>query len=251
VNAADAMPEGGRVTVTTAAKDFGREALLIHPLLTPGSYVILTVADSGSGIADDIREKIFDPFFTTKEQGKGTGLGLAMVYGIVKEHKGVVTVASQVGKGTTFEVYVPASLICLIPPSGRSEAPAPERGSVLVIDDQSDILAFVSETIQSVGYKVISVDNAVYALQLFKEKADEIALVITDIFMPVIDGRDLIRNFKSIKPSVKIIAMSGYQVEIFVRQDLPIDDFLRKPFDGIELIQKVNKIVRPYKSLLA
>jgi len=251
VNAADAMPEGGRVMVKTAAKDLGRETLLIHPLLTPGTYVILTVMDSGSGISDDIREKIFDPFFTTKEQGKGTGLGLAMVYGIVKEHKGVVTVASQVGKGTTFEVYVPASLICLIPPSGRFEAPAPERGSVLVIDDQSDVLAFVSETIQSVGYKVISVDNAVFALQLFKEKADEIALVITDIFMPVIDGRDLIRNFKSIKPSVKIIAMSGYQIEIFARQDLPLDDFLRKPFDGIELVKKVNKIVRPYKSLLA
>jgi CheY-like chemotaxis protein len=235
----------------TAVKEFGREASLIHPLLVPGAFVILSVADTGSGIPDDIRERIFDPFFTTKEQGKGTGLGLAMVYGIVKEHRGVVTVSSQVGKGTTFLVYVPASPIGRVVQPLAPESSEQETGSILVIDDQSEMLTFVSETIQAFGHKVISADSSVYALQVFKERADEIALVISDIFMPVIDGRDLIRNFKSIKPSLKVIAMSGYQIESFVRKDLPIDDFLQKPFDGIELIRRINKVIRPYKSLLS
>jgi PAS domain S-box-containing protein len=250
VNAADAMPEGGTVKVTTAAKTFGREAAQIHPLLAPGSYVILSVTDSGTGISAAIKNKIFDPFFTTKEQGKGTGLGLAMVYGIVKDHKGAVTVASQVGKWTTFQVYIPSAPGWQPVQPAIPESPQPVAGKVLIVEDESDTLKFVSETVQSFGYSVISEVDAVRALQIFKERSDEIALVISDIFMPAIDGRDLIKNFKAIKPSVKVIAMSGYQIEDFVRQDIPLDDFLRKPFDGIDLIRKVNRMVRP-KSLLS
>jgi signal transduction histidine kinase/CheY-like chemotaxis protein len=250
VNAADAMPEGGAVKVTTAAKTFGREAAQIHPLLAPGSYVILSVTDSGTGISAAIKNKIFDPFFTTKEQGKGTGLGLAMVYGIVKDHKGAVTVASQVGKWTMFQVYIPSAPGWQPVQPALPESSQPITGKVLVVEDESDTLKFVSETVQSFGYSVISEGNAVRALQIFKERSDEIALVISDIFMPAIDGRDLIKSVKSIKPSVKVIAMSGYQIEDFVRQDIAVDDFLRKPFDGIDLIRKVNKLVRP-KSLLS
>jgi len=250
VNAADAMPEGGTVKMTTAAKTFRREAAQIHPLLAPGSYVILSVTDSGTGISAAIKNKIFDPFFTTKEQGKGTGLGLAMVYGIVKDHKGAVTVASQVGKWTTFQVYIPSAPGWQPVQPAIPESPQPVAGKVLIVEDESDTLKFVSETVQSFGYSVISEGDAVRALQIFKERSDEIALVISDIFMPAIDGRDLIKNFKAIKPSVKVIAMSGYQIEDFVRQDIPLDDFLRKPFDGIDLIRKVNRMVRP-KSLLS
>ena len=250
VNAADAMPEGGTVKVKTAAKTFGREASQIHPLLTMGPYVILSVTDSGIGIAAGIQNKIFDPFFTTKEQGKGTGLGLAMVYGIVKDHKGAVTVASQVGKWTTFQVYIPSVPGWQPVQPALPDSPQPATGTVLIVEDESDTLKFVSDTVQSFGYSVISEGDAVRALQIFKERSDEIALVISDIFMPAIDGRDLIKNFKAIKPSVKVIVMSGYQIEDFVRQDIPLDDFLRKPFDGIDLIRKVNKLVRP-KSLLS
>ena len=250
VNAADAMPEGGTVKVVTSAKAFGREAAHIHPLLAPGSYVILSVTDSGTGISAAIQHKIFDPFFTTKEQGKGTGLGLAMVYGIVKDHKGAVTVASQVGKWTMFQVYIPSAPGWQPAQPAFPESPQPATGTVLIVEDEIETLKFVSETVQSFGYAVISEGDAVRALQVFKERSDEIALVISDIFMPSIDGRDLIKNFKAIKPSVKVIAMSGYQIEDFVRQDIPLDDFLRKPFDGIDLIRKVNKLVRP-KSLLS
>jgi PAS domain S-box-containing protein len=251
VNAADAMPAGGSVTIATVARTFGHEAAYIHPLLAPGSYVILSVTDSGAGISDDVRDKIFDPFFTTKDKGKGTGLGLAMVYSIVKEHKGAVTVDSQLGKWTTFRVYIPAAPAPQIVRPVHAAVHQPEAGSVLIVEDEIDTLNFVRETIESFGYTVISEDNAIRAMQIFKEKADEIALVISDIFMPVIDGRDLIRNLKAIKPSVKVIAMSAYQIEDFVRQDIPVNDFLRKPFGGIELMSKVNRLMRPYKSLLS
>ena len=252
VNAADAMPAGGVVKVTTAAKTFGAEAAQVHPLLAPGTYVILGVSDSGSGIPEDVREKIFDPFFTTKGLEKGTGLGLAMVYSIVKDHKGAVTVDSTVGKGATFHVYIPAVPIQTVWTVPEAYYRQPEKGGVLVVEDERDTLSFVSETIESFGYTVTAEDNAIRALKFFKEHADGIALVITDIFMPVIDGRDLIKNLKAIKPSVKVIAMSTYQIEDFVRQDIMgVDEFLRKPFGGIELMSKVNKLIMPYRSLLS
>jgi PAS domain S-box-containing protein len=250
VNAADAMPSGGTIKVATTVRKFGHEAAIIHPLLVPGSYVILRVTDSGTGIPDDVKDKIFDPFFTTKEQGKGTGLGLAMVYGIVKEHKGAVTLSTQVGRGTTFEVYIPAAPVA--PASQPSEsAPKPASGTVMIVDDEEETLRFVRDTVESFGYKVIAVGNAIQALQIFREKSGEIDLVITDIFMPVIDGRDMIRNVKAIKPSVKVLAMSGYQIEEFVRNDIPVDAFLGKPFGGIELMSRVNKLMQPNKSLFS
>jgi two-component system, cell cycle sensor histidine kinase and response regulator CckA len=249
VNAGDAMPSGGRITVKTDASEIGREATQIHPLLAPGPYVILTVSDTGTGISDDIRNKIFDPFFTTKEHGKGTGLGLAMVYGIVKDHKGVITVETQSGKGTTFNVYLPASHVGLPSRSLICDFGEMAKGTVLVIDDHKEMLSFVSETVESLGYIVKSANNAIFALQLFKESAAEIGLVITDIFMPLIDGRDVVKNIKSIKPSTKVIAMSGYQIEEFVQQDSPVDIFLRKPFGKIELIAAIYKLMQPSRSI--
>ncbi|MDP2157152.1 MAG: ATP-binding protein [Nitrospirota bacterium] len=249
VNAGDAMPSGGIVTVKTAARELGREASFIHPLLAPGLYVILTVSDTGIGIPEDIRDRIFDPFFTTKVQGKGTGLGLAMVYGIVKEHKGVITVESQSGKGTAFNVFIPASKVQFPAQSLFSDFSETARGSVLVIDDHKEMLSFVSETVEALGFTVKSTNNAIFALQMFKENAADIALVITDIFMPLIDGRDLVKNMKSFKPSVKVIAMSGYQIEDFVRQDSPVDAFLRKPFGKIELIAAIHRLMQPSRSV--
>lgn len=249
VNAGDAMPSGGVLTVRTYSREIGSEASFIHPLLAPGLYVILTVSDTGTGIPEDIRDRIFDPFFTTKAQGKGTGLGLAMVYGIVKEHKGVITVESQTGKGTAFNVFIPASNVRLPAQSLFSDFNETARGSALVIDDHKEMLSFVSETVESLGFTVKSTNNAIFALQIFKENAADIALVITDIFMPLIDGRDLVKNIKSVKPSVKVIAMSGYQIEDFVRQDSPVDAFLRKPFGKIELIAAIHRLMQPSRSV--
>jgi len=245
VNAGDAMPSGGVVTVKTDFREIGREASYIHPLLTSGPYEILTVSDTGIGIPDNIRDKIFDPFFTTKEQGKGTGLGLAMVYGIVKEHKGVITVASVPGKGTSFNIYIPASQVQLPSWSSFSDFNETAKGSILIIDDDMEMLSFVSETVQSLGYTVKSSNNALFALQMFKENSADIVLVITDIFMPLIDGRELVKNMKSINSSIKVIAMSGYQIEDFVRQDSPVDAFLCKPFGKTELIAAIQRLMQP------
>lgn len=248
VNAGDAMPSGGLVTVNTYARELGSEASFIHPLLTPGPYVILTISDTGTGIPEHIRDKIFDPFFTTKEKGKGTGLGLAMVYGIVQDHRGVITVETHPGKGTTFNVYLPASIMGLADEPLMTYLGETAKGSVMVIDDNKEILSFVTDTVSSLGYQVKSTSNAILALQMFRENAADIVLVISDIFMPLIDGRDLIKNFKSHNPSIKVIAMSGYQIESFVRLDIPIDAFLRKPFGKIELIAAVHKLMQPSRS---
>jgi PAS domain S-box-containing protein len=249
VNASDAMTPGGVIRIETSFREIGYEAPTVHPMLVPGRYVILRVSDTGTGIPEEVMDKIYDPFFTTKEKGKGTGLGLAMVYGIVKEHGGVISASSQVGKGTTFEIYLPAESdvrehVYLAPRS-----PAEEKRGVMVVDDNKDMLQFVSETIRAFGYEVIAVNNAISALHIFREKADEISLIVTDIFMPVIDGRDLIRHFKSIKPSIKVIAISGYQLDSVVRQNAGIDDFIKKPFSGVELMSRVHKLIPPFTSL--
>ncbi len=249
VNAGDSMPSGGMINVKTAFREIGVEASTIHPLLVPKAYLELTISDTGTGIPDNIRNRIFDPFFTTKDRGKGTGLGLAMVYGIIKEHEGVITVAGRPGKGTAFTVYVPAAQAGQMAQTRPAESGENKKGGILVIEDNREMLLFVAETVKSLGYEVRSVNNAVVALQIFKEHSPDISLVITDIFMPLIDGRDLVKNIKSIKPSIKIISMSAYQIEEFVKQDSPVDAFLRKPFGRLELISEVNKLMQPSRYL--
>lgn len=243
VNSGDVMPKGGLITISTSAVDLGRNAGSIHPLLAPGKYVVLKLSDTGPGIPDEIRDKIFDPFFTTKETGKGTGLGLAMVYGIVKEHGGAINVQSQAGKGATFEIYLPASGK-LIP---RVERPfvssVAGREKILVVDDEEDILSFVKDVLESQGYKVVGTTNPVYALDLFKEIKDTIDLVISDIIMPLVNGRELIRHFKLINPSVKIMAISGYEGGTVDKKDKDINAFIRKPFEGIYLLTVVRRVL--------
>jgi len=243
VNAGDVMPTGGVVTVTTSTVTLGRNAGSVHPLLAPGKYVLLKISDTGPGIPEEIRDKIFDPFFTTKGPGKGTGLGLAMVYGIVKEHQGVIDVRTKLGRGATFEIYLPMSGK-LIP---RLERPFVSsmagREKVLVVDDEEDIVSFIKDVLESQGYKVLATTNPVYALDIFKEIKDTIDLVISDIIMPLVNGRELIRHFKLIKPSVRILAISGYEAGIIDKKDKDINAFIRKPFESIYLLSVVRRVL--------
>lgn len=243
VNAGDVMPNGGVITVATSSVDLERDAGSIHPLLAPGKYVVLKISDTGPGIPEEIRDKIFDPFFTTKGPGKGTGLGLAMVYGIVKEHQGVIDVRTKLGRGATFEIYLPMSGK-LIP---RLERPFVSsmagREKVLVVDDEEDIVSFIKDVLESQGYKVLATTNPVYALDIFKEIKDTIDLVISDIIMPLVNGRELIRHFKLIKPSVRILAISGYEAGIIDKKDKDINAFIRKPFEGIYLLSVVRRVL--------
>ncbi len=243
VNAGDAMPNGGLITISTATANLEKDASLVHPLLEPGRYVTLRISDTGTGIPDAIRDRIFDPFFTTKETGKGTGLGLAMVYGIVKEHRGVINVKSHVGKGTTFEIYLPASDKA-VQRAGKSPVYSMTgREKILVVDDEKDVLSFMKDVLEAQGYRVLVSDNPIYALDIFKQISDDIDLVVTDIVMPLVNGKDLIRSFKTIKPSVKMIAISGYDIWNIGKKDKDIDAYIRKPFEGIYLLSIVRRVL--------
>jgi two-component system cell cycle sensor histidine kinase/response regulator CckA len=243
VNAGDVMPSGGVITVATSSVDLQKDAASVHPLLVPGRYVVLKISDTGPGIPEEIRDKIFDPFFTTKGPGKGTGLGLAMVYGIVKEHQGVIDVRTKLGSGTTFAIYLPASGK-LVP---RLERPSVSsivgREKILVVDDEEDVVSFIKDVLEAQGYKVLATTNPVYALDLFKEIHDTIDLVISDIIMPLVNGRELIRHFKLIKPAVSILAISGYEAGTIDKNDRDINGFIRKPFEGIYLLTVVRRVL--------
>lgn len=242
VNAGDAMTKGGLLTITTTAADL-KDAPSVHPLLTPGKYVVLKISDTGTGIPDEIRDKIFDPFFTTKGAGKGTGLGLAMVYGIVKEHKGVINVISHPSKGTTFEIYLPASDKVVYKVERSYAYSRVGREKILVVDDEEDILSFIKDILGAQGYRVLVTNNPVYAQNIFGEIHDTIDLVITDIVMPLVNGRELVRNFKTIKPSVKMIAITGYDIWDTGKKDKDIDAYIRKPFEGVYLLSIVRQVL--------
>jgi CheY-like chemotaxis protein len=243
VNAGDVMPNGGVITVSTSLVELGKDAGSVHPLLGPGKHVVLRITDTGPGIPEAIRPRIFDPFFTTKAPGKGTGLGLAMVYGIVKDHGGTIDVRTAAGRGTTFEIHLPAS-DRLMPRLERPAAPpVAGREKVLVVDDEEDIASFIKDVLESQGYKVLATTNPVYALDIFKEIKDTIDLVISDIVMPLVNGRELIGHFKLIKPSVKVVAISGYEAGIIDKKDKDINAFIRKPFEGIYLLTVVRRVL--------
>ena len=241
VNAMDAMPDGGTIIIRTEFVEIERNNH-VHPLLSSGKYILIKVTDTGTGIPEEIKDKIFNPFFTTKGPGKGTGLGLAMVYGIVKEHKGVLNVKSKTGKGTTFEIYLPPSDAAIHEVVKTSNHLLTANARILVVDDEKDMLNFMKEIIEGAGYKLLAADNPYYALEIFGEVADNIDLVITDIVMPLMDGRKLIKHFKTFKPAIKAIAISGYDAARN-REDADIDAFISKPFEKDSLLSAIRKVL--------
>jgi len=165
-----------------------------------------------------------------------------MVYGIVKEHRGAINLESQVGKGTTFEIYLPVSTREL-PRIAKPQPAMNRRGTILVVDDDGDVLAFMKDTLESQGYHVIATDNAIYAQETFQKIAEEISLVITDIVMPLISGWELTKQFKIVKPAVKIIAVSGRDIWNIARGDRGVDAYITKPFTGLYLLTVVRKVI--------
>ncbi len=249
INAKDAMPDGGHVTITTRLTDIGEERTKFPSYIQPGRYVVLSFSDTGSGISPDIISKIFDPFFTTKEKGKGTGLGLATVYGIVKDHKGYISVSSQLTKGTTFEIYFPLSQRTVQPLLKPEMTVIEGDESILIVDDDNDVLNVLSDLLENHGYHVMPVDNALTAIDVFKANLTKIKLVVTDIVMPLVEGNDLIRILKNINPEIRILAISGYS-DTTVRDGREVDAFVRKPFDQTELLATVRRILDSGKKKL-
>jgi CheY-like chemotaxis protein len=245
VNARDAMPKGGKISITTEAIVVANGMPGIPPYIHPGEYIVLNVTDTGTGIPDDIVNKIFEPFFTTKEQGKGTGLGLSMVYGAIKEHQGYITVQSKLGVGTTFTVYLPVARS--MPAESVKPLSVPSvsgHETLFVIDDEEAILNAMKETLTSNGYKVFAMSDPSGAVGMFQKISQEIALVITDIVMPRVDGRELIQQIKSIKPEVKVLAISGYAKYVADKDEIKeVNGFLQKPFESPHLLSVVRRIL--------
>lgn len=243
VNARDAMPYGGIITVTSTVID-GRPGVAgVPPYIPAGRYVVLSVADTGVGIPEEIQRTIFEPFYTTKERGKGTGLGLAMVYGVVTEHKGFVTVTSKVNQGSTFTVYLPVSAATTASP--RKQAVPSVRGNetILLVDDDESVLNYIKAELEKNGYKVIATTNPMSAIDAYGTMSREIALVITDIVMPLIDGRELMKRIAEIHPKARFLTISAYSQHSEQGDDIAPDVFLQKPFDALEVLSAVRRIL--------
>jgi len=244
VNASQAMPRGGTLSLDTA--NVFLDGASTRPYrVAPGKYVKVSVTDTGEGIDAAIQQRIFEPFFTTKEMGRGTGLGLASVYGIVKNHGGYINVYSEKGLGTTFNLYFPA-----LARSAAGELPIPqaiERGSetILFVDDEAMILATGEELLKELGYTVLIANGGAEAVGLFTQKMDDIDLVILDLVMPGLPGKETFLRMKSINPQIKVLLSSGYSINGIVDEILRegCDGFIQKPFNVAQLSSKIRSIL--------
>jgi nitrogen-specific signal transduction histidine kinase/CheY-like chemotaxis protein len=248
VNARDAMPEGGSLVISVKNIKAGGEES--PAFLKPGyrQYTVIEVSDTGTGIPPEVMNNIFDPFFTTKVSDKGTGLGLSIVYGIVKDHDGFINVESRVGKGTAFTVYLP---VIDSPSADRKpdelypNAPAGNKELILIVDDESTITDMTKTILEEYDYKVLVAHNGEEATKIFLTHKDEIYAAIIDMMMPVMGGKTTIRILKKESPSLKIIAMSGYQREheLVDLKEAEVDAFLPKPFNAEKLLQTLSDVM--------
>ncbi len=249
VNARDAMPQGGRLTIETANVEL--DASYSHPpaVLSPGRYVMLAVTDNGCGMDAETQAHVFEPFFTTKEKGKGTGLGLATVYGVVKQSGGYVWVYSEPGRGTSFKIYLPRIEETAVPAGrdGKSEMQIPERGSetILLVEDEKGVRELAREYLASSGYTVIEAEDGHTALELAAMHVGAIHLLLTDVVMPGISGRELAERVGQIRPGIKIIYMSGYTDQAVVHHGILRNDavLLQKPFTLMTLAGKLREML--------
>jgi len=244
VNARDAMPKGGTLTIATANIELDEDYAATHDGVTPGSYVTLTVTDTGMGMTPEVQAHLFEPFFTTKEVGKGTGLGLATVHGIAKQSGGSVGVYSELGKGTSFHVYFPrveaAGVAVDAKPPVTRRPPVEEK--VLVVEDAEGLRELVRRLLQRQGYTVLVASNADEALRLFEEHPS-IDLLLTDVVMPGASGPELTRQLVERRPALKVVYMSGYTEEAIVQHGVPRIAFLHKPFTSDTLVRKLREVL--------
>jgi CheY-like chemotaxis protein len=247
VNARDAISGVGAVTMRTENVAIDDSNRAETPECIPGQYVLLTVSDTGTGMSKEVRENIFEPFFTTKEVGKGTGLGLSTVYGIVKQNDGFIYVASEPGKGTTFKIYLPRfEAETAQAPSGEITVKRPTgTETILLVEDDEAILDLGKMILENVGYTVLAAHTPVYAFHLVKEHPGDIHLLITDVVMPEMNGRELAEQLSAIRPNLKCLYMSGYTADAIAHRGI-LDEgvnFIQKPFRSDDLAAKVRHML--------
>jgi PAS domain S-box-containing protein len=247
VNARDAMPKGGRLTVETYNVDLDSTYARDHVSVKPGAYVMLAVTDTGIGMSPETVAHIFEPFYTTKESGQGTGLGLSTVYGIVKQSGGYIWVYSEPNKGTTFKVYLPRVAEPVDAKSERTEAPAASKGSetILLVEDEEAVRELASRILSAKGYNVVPAKSVKEAEQWAEEHLDEIHLLLTDIIMPGTSGRELARRIIAKHPQTRVLYMSGYTDNVLAQGGVLEAglSFLQKPFTPSALVQKVRDVL--------
>lgn len=246
VNARDAMPEGGRLIIETANMTLDREYARKHLDAKPGRYVLLMVTDTGSGIDKDTLEHIFEPFYTTKAVGEGTGLGLAIVHGIVRLHGGSIRCYSEPGHGTVFKIYLPA-LVSDVDEKHTRVQPMPRGGSetILLVDDEHPIRDLGDRILAKFGYKVITASNGKEALEVYHSHRAEIALVILDLMMPEMGGKQCLEDLLSLNPSVKVVIASGYSAQGPAKTAIGAGakGFVNKPYDMRRLLEVVRSVL--------
>jgi two-component system cell cycle sensor histidine kinase/response regulator CckA len=246
-NARDAMPDGGRLTIETANVELDAEYVATHGEGTPGPHVLLAVSDTGMGMSPEVRARLFEPFFTTKEAGAGTGLGLATVFGVVKQSGGSIYVYSEEGAGTTFKIYLPAAQAESVPAPAPAAEPAVASGSesIMVVEDDESVRELVRLILEGNGYRVHAVGDPADAARIYSEVPSGIDLLLTDVVMPQLSGRELAERLAEDNPGLRVLFMSGYSDEAVYRHGVLSPDaaFIEKPFTERTLTRKVREVL--------
>ncbi len=245
-NARDAMPRGGRLTIETADVVLDDTHLATHGDVRPGAHVLLAISDSGVGMSEDVRKRLFEPFFTTKSAGGGTGLGLATVFGVVKQSGGSIFVYSEEGRGTTFKIYLPASRRP-VSPVAAGEEPGCGRGTetIVVVEDDPSVRELVQLMLDGYGYEILSAPDADDAARLCAEHPGGVDLLLTDVVMPDVGGRVLAERLTALFPRLRVLFMSGYSDEAVFNHGIirPDTAFIEKPFSRAGLARKVREVL--------
>ncbi|MBI5602171.1 MAG: PAS domain S-box protein [Deltaproteobacteria bacterium] len=247
VNAQDAMPDGGRISIETEIAELDETYTAEHHGVQPGPYILLAMSDTGQGMDAETREHIFDPFFTTKEKGKGTGLGLATVYGIVKQHGGSIWVYSEPGKGSTFKIFLPSAQAAVTDSITPLAMPKNGRGTetILLAEDSEMVRNLTVHILERQGYTLISGSNGTECLRLLADHDGPLDLLITDVVMPDMNGKMLFERVATRCPGIKVLYMSGYTDDVIVQHGI-LDEgiaFIQKPFTVQSLVAKVREVL--------
>ena len=254
VNARDAIADVGKVTIETGNVEFDETYCHYHPGFLPGRYALLAVSDNGCGMDADTLDNVFEPFFTTKESGQGTGLGLATVYGIVKQNDGFINVYSEPGQGSTFKIYLPRYQARADSSPEKVKRPPITRGdeTILLVEDEPAILKMTTRILEGLGYRVVAASSADEAIRIAQDYADDIHLLLTDVVMPEMNGRDLAKNILTLHPNLRRLFMSGYTANVIAHHGV-LDEgvnFIQKPFSREQLGAKVREALDGGESIL-